>query len=90
MFDTLVGEIEEESVRNVFRVEYAEEPQRPTRPAPARLTATKEAVTSAFSTATAKNVRRRPRRRRGRPCTRRRSTRDRWLAPTCRRRHGGD
>jgi len=48
MFDTLVGEIEEESVRNVFRVEYAEEPQRPTRPAPARLTATKEAAASAF------------------------------------------
>ena len=49
MFEALVSEIEEESVRRVFRVELAAEPPQAPRRAPARLTATKESAASAFS-----------------------------------------
>jgi preprotein translocase subunit SecA len=50
MFEVLVGEIEEESVRRIFRVELAQDaPQAPQRRAPARMTATKETAASAFS-----------------------------------------
>jgi len=50
MFEVLVGDIEEESVRRIFRVELApDSPQPAPRRAPARLTATKESAASAFS-----------------------------------------
>ncbi|MEP7029084.1 MAG: SEC-C metal-binding domain-containing protein, partial [Candidatus Eisenbacteria bacterium] len=51
MFEVLVTDIEEESVRRVFRVELAAEPPAAPRRNPARMTATKEAASSAFSAA---------------------------------------
>jgi preprotein translocase subunit SecA len=50
MFEVLVSDIEEESVRRVFRVELAAEPPAAARRAPARMTASKESAASAFST----------------------------------------
>ena len=51
LFEQLMGDIQEESVKRVFRIELAAEPVLPTRRAPPRLTATKHAAFSAFETA---------------------------------------
>jgi preprotein translocase subunit SecA len=48
MFEVLMGELEEESVRRIFRVELAAEPAPRPLAGPARLTASKEAAQSAF------------------------------------------
>src|SRR5262249_46532033 len=48
MFEELMADIEEESVRRIFRVELAAEPPPAPRLAPARMTASKEAAQSAF------------------------------------------
>ena len=50
MFEVLVGDIEEESVKRVFRVELAAEPPVLARREPARMTTVKESAASAFST----------------------------------------
>ncbi len=48
MFEVLMGELEEESVRRIFRVELAAEPAPRPLAAPTRMTASKEAAQSAF------------------------------------------
>jgi preprotein translocase subunit SecA len=48
MFEALMTEIEEESVRRIFRVELAAEPPPAARLSPVRMTASKESAQSAF------------------------------------------